>query len=74
VWFDFLKNIFIVKGGCVRARARGGGGLEVNFVLFHLTCRMGKGRGLVFFLKNFFSLLKGLGKGARASKIFFFFF
>ncbi len=34
--------------------------MEVSFFLFHLTCGRGKGGGLVFVLKTFFSLLKGL--------------
>jgi hypothetical protein len=48
--------------------------MEVNFVIFHLCCGRGKGEGLVTFLKTFFSLLKGPGKGAAGSRIFFFFF
>jgi len=41
VWLDFFfKFLFIIEG------ARG---VEVSFLLFHLTCGRGKGGELVFF-------------------------
>ncbi len=55
MWLDYFFIYFYYWG------ARGG--WKVRFFLFHLTCGRGKGGGLVFFLKSFFSLLKGLGKG-----------
>ncbi len=47
----FFKLIFNVEGV--------GGGWSLIFFLFHLTCGRGRGRGLIFFLKTFFSLLNG---------------